>query len=397
MAVAMIALALWVKSRWHAWFVSLPETEYSIAVRPDRVTLLPGSDFDSERIVTWRVGTDLSHSYALLACNGDTTKIEAEGAIVNNTGGKDAFYRVVFSDLSDGADYSYQLVTENHNPSPWYSFSMPNHNGIKKLIYIGDVQDTVGGDTKKLLKEIVAMNNDADLIVFGGDLIEGPVDKFWNYTYDCLDSISQEFPIVSIAGNHEYRKSLVPYLDHRWKYSFGYDDNGAIGVDASYYIDSDNVLLVAMDTQCLMRGYTALNQYLWMRDVVAERGEGKYKILVMHHPPYSVKPKRNNVLEKRIFAPLAEELGFDVVLAGHEHGYGRFIKKNDEEPLYIVSHCSPKIYPAVEGDSNKKVIYGKRMYQILEFDGDSISNFKLRYNAYDAYNHELLDRYISAD
>lgn len=391
--VIAAVLALWVKSRWHAWFVSLPETEYSVATDPDRITLLPGEDFATERNITWRAGIEPAEARVILASEEDTTTIAAEGTRVENTGGADAFYRVRLTNLQPGNTYSYQVITEGSKPSDWYEFSIPEDGNLRKIIYIGDVQDTIGGIAGDIMREIMTMHPDADAVVFGGDLIEGPVDKFWAHSYSAIDTLAQRIPVMAVAGNHEYRKALVPYLDHRWKHTFAYDDNGASGVDASYFIKAPNALIVVIDSQIFMRGYTILTQYNWLKDVVKEHGDNRHKILVLHHPPYSVKPKRNNVVEKKLFAPIADEFGFDAVLAGHEHGYSRRLDLGDDAPLYIVSHCSPKGYPAVESDSSRLVIPNRRMYQVLEFDGDSISQFDMRYRAYDALTHELLDEY----
>lgn len=392
--IAVIAiLSLWVKSRWHAWFVSLPETEYINASQPDRITLLPGEDFATERIISWRAGTEPRDAYVRLVSESDTVTVAASSTVVENTGGKDAFYRAKLSDLQPGTSYSYNVVTEGYQPSENYDFVMPEDGNLRKVIYIGDVQDTIGGIAGDIMRGIRANHPDAQAIIFGGDLIEGPIDKYWTYSFSAIDTLVHEIPVIAVAGNHEYRKSLVPYIDHRWKHTFAYDDNGAPGVDASYYIVAPNALIAVLDSQIFMRGYTIMTQYNWLKEVVSKYGDSRHKILVLHHPPYSVKPKRNNVVEKKLFAPLADELGFDAVLAGHEHGYSRRIDLPDDAPLYIVSHCSPKGYPTLASDSTKLVIPNRRMYHVLEFDGDSISTFGLRYRAYDALTHQLLDEY----
>ena len=75
-AVAVIAaVSLWVKSRWRAWFRNVPEMEYAAALTPDRITLTPGADFDSERTVSWRCGDAVATSSLLLAHHGDTLSV----------------------------------------------------------------------------------------------------------------------------------------------------------------------------------------------------------------------------------------------------------------------------------------------------------------------------------
>lgn len=386
--VLVIALALWIKSRWGAWFVSVPETEYTISTVPDRITLLPGTDFEDTRIITWRCDTVIKTSYLQLVQNQDTSIVNAKGEIIENTGGKDAIYNVEIEDLKADSIYSYRVVT-NGKMSGWYSFRMPSSKGIKKLVYIGDVQDTINGNTKPILQSIYRNNKDMDALLFGGDLLEGPADKYWNYVYQSLDSVTQQIPLIVAPGNHEYRKSVISYLDKRWRKTFGYDYNGTSESLGNYYIESPNILFIVIDTQGFSKVYPMITQANWVKKVVKENGAGKIKIVIMHHPVYSVRKGKSNFFEKQLYAPLFKQENIDIVLAGHEHGYGRFINENNEPtPLYIVSHCSPKSYEMKESSSDRKIIKSTKIYQTFDFKGDTII-----YKAFDAENGNLLDKY----
>ena len=92
-AVVIVGLAIWINSRWRAWFVSLPEEPYVTYVTPDRVTLLPGEDFDTERIITWRCDTILKASYLEFVSGTDTVIQKAKGNVVSKTMGEDEFIR----------------------------------------------------------------------------------------------------------------------------------------------------------------------------------------------------------------------------------------------------------------------------------------------------------------
>lgn len=386
--IVVLLLGLWVKGRWNVWFVNLPETNYSTAILPDRITLVPGENFATERIITWRCDTVLRESYLLLVNGNDTLKYKADGNIVENVGGKDAIYNVELDKLQPSAKYFYRVISGNKE-SGWYSFSMPDNKGISKLIYFGDVQDTIGGKSKQIFREIFARNKDVDVVLFGGDLLERPLDKYWNYTYDSLDSIIQQYPIMTTAGNHEYKKGLLSYLDNRWRKSFHYADNGADAAAGSYYIDAPNILFIVLDTQSFVKLYPVITQANWIKKVVKEKGDGKIKIVIMHHPVNSVRKGKSNFFEKHFFRSIFNDLKVDIVLAGHEHNYGRFINDDGSViPLYVVSHCSVKNYPSVEPTAEKKIIHGVPMYQTFEF-----LNNKIIFKAFDAKTNKMLDSF----
>ena len=70
------SLSVWVYSRWNVWFVSAPEEPYACAAEPERVALLPSSDFASQRIVTWRCADTIAASSVIVAVGADTSVVE---------------------------------------------------------------------------------------------------------------------------------------------------------------------------------------------------------------------------------------------------------------------------------------------------------------------------------
>lgn len=383
--IIILSLGIWIASRWDTWFVSAPEVTYKSSLIPDRITLLPSEDFDNSRIVTWRCGDNIKDSHIELSSYLDTVVINAQGAVVESRGGKDAFYRVKLNNLKNDSIYKYRVYTDD-KLSEWYSFRMPSKNGIKSFIYIGDVQDTIGGTSKEVFSKIFNLNNDIDACIFGGDLIEAPMNDHWKYVWNNLDGFSESIPIISAPGNHEYIKSIIPYLDKRWEYTFAYDKNGAENCEGNYYISSKDVLFMVINTHSFMRGITIPRQYSWIKNIVSTEGKGKWKILVMHHPIKSVRKGKSNFVEKNLIGGLVDELGINVVLQGHEHGYARIVENNS---LYVVSHCSPKHYKTERNIENTKIIADTRMYQRFDIHGDS-----LIYRAYDANTEEKLDSII---
>lgn len=387
--VVLTGLSIWIKSRWNAWFVSLPETETSVAIQPDRITITPGENFNDERTISWRCDTMLQPSYVEYVANGYLLRIKAKGNIVESRGGKGAFYNVELRKLKPNTKYAYR-VGSGSSVSKWHHFSTTINGKLNRFIFWGDIQDTLGGNSNKMFERVNAKYPNMDAWAFVGDLIEAPIDKFWNYTYSSLDSVPASIPILCAPGNHEYIKSLYRKLDSRWTHTFVYPENGA-GLEEgnSYYIKDDRTLFVVLDSNGLQDAITVGSTYYWLNNVLKEESKGRWVILMFHHPIYSMKNKNNNMVVRNAINPLVQKYKVHLVLQGHEHGYSSMIDDKGTGrgyPVFIISHASPKSYKVADKIPGMKIIKDTRMYQIINID-DNTLNLK----AYNADNDKLLD------
>ena len=115
----------------------------------------------------------------------------------------------------------------------------------------------------------------------------------------------------------------------------------------------------------------------------------RWKIVVLHHPLFSVRGK-NNLIQRWMFNDLIEEYGVDLVLQGHEHAYARMTRHTDDgqpvTPVYTVSHCSPKNYRIKPDDRFDIITNTSRYYQTVDISGDTLTM-----KAYDVSGHTLCD------
>ncbi len=121
--------------------------------------------------------------------------------------------------------------------------------------------------------------------------------------------------------------------------------------------------------------------YLWSQKKWLEKelqaSDARWKIVVLHHPLYSVKGKYNNLIQKTIFNSLIQEYNVDLVLQGHEHAYARMTLHDKQgsatPPVYTVSHCSPKSYRITFDQRFDKYGIESRYYQYIRIHGDTLS------------------------
>lgn len=382
-------LGLWVCSRWEAWTAPQPETEFSYVSSPDRVTMTVGADFITERNISWRCDTVVKPSgLMLISHDGDTTMYKAEANMVQSIGGKDVFYKVQLDSLTEDGDYRYRVFSGD-SQSGWYGFKTHERDEPRRIAYISDVQDTIGGNSKQLFNKLRARYADYDFIAYGGDLIEYPIDKYWSNLFSAADSTFSTIPVVAATGNHEYHKSFFRILDERWCNTYVYPQNGSVGREGrSYYTtDSDRLLLISIDTNGLVDPLSLWRTNRWLDNVLSEN-RCTWTIVLMHHPIYSVKGNDDWFLRQAVES-IFDKYRVDVVLQNHEHCYMRLLSPNgSDRPMYIVSNASHKAYGAKPYEGAAKVIPKMIIYQDIVMDGD-----KLVFRAYSAQTDSIVDSF----
>ena len=110
-ALVIIALALWIASRWDVWFGNHPEPPYSALHEPSRVLMTYSEDGQSVQL-SWQHDTiphqsvveyaDVSSSH-----NDLLYRSEVRYTVFNSRSGQTVFYRTEMKNVKDGNDYKY--------------------------------------------------------------------------------------------------------------------------------------------------------------------------------------------------------------------------------------------------------------------------------------------------
>ena len=89
------------------------------------------------------------------------------------------------------------------------------------------------------------------------------------------------------------------------------------------------------------------DQMAWLEQVLAA-SNARWKIVALHHPPYSAGYHGSDRDVRAAFAPVFERYGVDLVLAGHDHDYQRSIPINGV--TYVVTGAGAKTRPTNSAD-----------------------------------------------
>ncbi len=156
---------------------------------------------------------------------------------------------------------------------------------------------------------INARETQPDVILATGDL--GNIGDLGEYAAakEILDRLKA--PYFIIPGNHDARAPMIEtFHDH----SYLRTDNGFI----QYTLDDYPIRLIGLDTlQDGKSGGTLCDERLsWLRDRLEERRD-RPTIVFMHHPPFGVSMKANNVAQFRSI--IEQHPQVERVISGHIH------------------------------------------------------------------------------
>ena len=387
--VALVALGILSYVRWEVWFGNPEEAPYSTTDQPQRILLTFGDENGNNRNVSWSCGEEVKPAFLELADLTDTIRIDAKGEVFTSRAGKTAFYVARLRNLESGCAYSYRVCTDDHY-SEWHHFSLSEHQETS-FLYVGDVQDTIAGIANQLLKSAFKHHPDAQFLVCGGDLTERPTDAYWQETFEGLDSIGQTLPVMTITGNHDYLKGLIYKLERRFSLIHSYFLDSMIGENQVFTLKYKDVQFFLLDSN--REFFYLYTQRHWLEEQL-KASTATWKIVVLHHPLYSIRSKNNNLIQRWMFDDLIREYGVDLVLQGHEHAYARMTNHDQQlqtpiTPVYTVSHLSPKNYRIEFSESFDKFGSGSRYYQQIKANAQSMT-----ITAYDAVTHELYDSLV---
>lgn len=363
------------KKRWKVWFYNLPETAYVLTNVPQRILLTFGNNGELSRNVSWVCGGTSRQAkleYTLVG-SGDTVRVDGFSKFLKTRGGFEYANWAKFKDLLWNSSYSYRVWNDNR-PSAWYSFTtQPDSTDRFSFVFIGDVQDTLHGNTHRFMDNIRHRYPQTNFYMLVGDFIERPMNNYWEEAYQSIDSIATRIPILASPGNHEYLKGTKRILEERFPYAFSYLLESKYKDNHVYSIDYKDATIITLDSN--RDPWFLFSQREWLKKAL-DASKKKWKIVMLHHPVYSIKGKTNNLPARWMFDPLFREYNVDLVLQGHEHNYARMTNKKEDgkmtTPVYLVSHASPKSYSLKLSDKYDRFGTNRRFYQYIDIAGDTL-------------------------
>lgn len=264
-------------------------------------------------------------------------------------------FEATLTGLIPGETYVYRVTNEDGSEtSDLYQFTMPTtEKDSFSFMYLADPQENsevgymaYGYAVMTLLDEI---DPEYDFAMFPGDLVDNAdIKSEWELFFKYSSIFSYAKPIVATTGNHDangFSEPRIAELEFDGylnlpnngplynEFNTLIDDERAINFDdgKTYSFDYGDAHFVVINTEMFCDGTTACLSYDENNAAVLKNwitgdlslNEKPWTIVLLHRGPYSLSYDTYNVRDN--FAPIFDQFGVDLVIAGHDHQYSRAV------------------------------------------------------------------------
>jgi len=253
--------------------------------------------------------------------------------------------KIRIGDLEPGRKYKYRIFSKEILKFKPYKVTYGD-----SIVYPNDEKETfhfqtldpfknkfsfvVINDIHEHAEKLDAMLNtiswdSTDLIFFNGDMIdhfESLIQIFDKFLDVCVRRFASEIPICYVRGNHEARGVLARTLINYFPTETGKFYRTFIHGPVCFVIlDSGED---KPDSHWAYSGLTDFDSYrleqsYWLKNVIQSDPfrKAKFKIVLMHIPPFGGNGWYGEMQLRKLFVPLFNEGEIDLLICGHTHRY----------------------------------------------------------------------------
>ncbi|HBC92285.1 MAG TPA: hypothetical protein DCZ10_05110 [Pelotomaculum sp.] len=326
-------------------------------------------------------------------------------------------FEAVMTGLVAGETYYYQ-VGSAAGWSEIRSFVAPEGDtSTFTFLYLGDVQGSSAGEYEAwgaLLEGAYESYGDAAFGVMGGDMVNnGQTAAEWQTFLSEASPVFSRLPMLAVPGNHESNDMNTgkPALMNRL---LSLPQNGPAGFEEEFYsFDYGDCHILCLNSNVYLNeqlnaGTMTLADFDRIKAWIASdlgSSSATWKVVVMHHPAYSVVSDQAGAAVFANWVPLFEAAEVDLVLYGHQHIYMRtkpmWEGQVDYEKgiTYLMGNSGSKHYPGALTGYMEALIEDTPTYQAIAIDGDTLAleTFDAGGVALDSFNLSARARTLRGD
>jgi len=218
-------------------------------------------------------------------------------------------------------------------------------------------------------------------------------DPLWHYSFENIYTAhSLQCDWYPVLGNHDWETDVdaqVRYskVSRRWQ------------MPARYYskevnIGNDKVLFVMMDTNPFLHedkdGYVE-KQVAWLKDTLANASANvKWKIVVGHHPCYTVGPRITNydtLTMRKALPQIFADYKVDVYLSGHDHSLQHL--KPEGFCHQFISGAGSELTPVTQGIAYSRFAASEHGFMYFSVDANRLNVKTVSYSGAVLYETTL--------
>ena len=396
---------------------------------PDRIILTFNGNPSTKRAVTWRTDSSVKKAEAQIVVAGINSDFVKEASTYTaNTEEFDLglyksnkslivnYHSVVFENLKPNTLYAYR-VGFAENWSEWIQFKTANDTySPTQFVYFGDAQNDILNHWSRVIRMAYQTAPNASFVIHAGDLVDSAhKDNEWAQWFKAGGFIHSQWTAIPVVGNHEFQRfdgyegSLPRRLSIQWRpqFTLPVEDNLDSRLHETVYtVEYQDILILVLNSTGHLEKQT---EYIKQK---LSNTDAKWKIVTNHHSVFSPAEGRDFKYARKVWKPLFEKYGVDLVLNGHDHTYARghvpvksqnIDQSGSFKTLYVTSVSGPKQYKVdkeqiknygADGYKSDKIGEQTQFFQVI-----SVENDKLIYSAYttlgDLYDKAIITKDFS--
>ncbi len=390
---------------------------------PDRIILTFNGSPSTKRAVTWRTDSSIKKAEAQIAVAGLNSDFVKEASTYTaNTEEFDLglyksnkslivnYHSVVFENLKPNTLYAYR-VGFAENWSEWIQFKTAHDTySPTQFVYFGDAQNDILNHWSRVIRMAYKTAPSASFVIHAGDLVDSAhKDNEWAQWFKAGGFIHSQWTAIPVVGNHEFQRfdgyegTLPRRLSIQWRpqFTLPVEDNLDEKLHETVYsVEYQDILILVLNSTGHLEEQTE-----YIREKLTN-SDAKWKIVTNHHSVFSPAEGRDFEYARKVWKPMFEKYGVDLVLNGHDHTYARghtpVKSQNVNESgifktLYVTSVSGPKQYKIdkdkieyyeTDGYKSDKMGEETQFFQVI-----NVENNILTYSAYTTLG-DLYDRAI---
>ncbi len=369
-------------------FFSTPMANAEVIVSAPENIILSLTGDTTQMAVTWRDTAGVAIGQVRY---GPTENLYSSAAARRTVAGGYNSFEAVMTGLVPGETYYYKVGSA----AAWseiQSFVTPESDASSfSFLYMGDVQYKFNMDEYKtwgqLLESAYQNYGDAAFGIMAGDMVNnGQTAGQWQAFLAQATPVFSKIPMMAVPGNHESNdiKTGKPTLMNKLLslpqnglagfeeefYSFNYGDCHILCLNSNVYLNEQ-----------LQAGTMIPADFDRIKTWIASdlgSSSATWRIVVMHHPAYSVVSDKAGAAVLANWVPLFEAAEVDLVLYGHQHIYMRTKPiwegqiDYDKGITYLMSNSGSKHYPGAQTEYHAALIENTPTYQGIIIDGGKL-------------------------
>ncbi len=304
----------------------------AVAGEVSRVSVTINGDSSTSRGFCWytdeKAGTDVQ----ICPVGKDLTKAEVFSGVSHKAMDK-YVHKVQVDTLKPNTKYQYRVG--DSKTGVWSDvgyFTTPSKtNDEANFIVFADVQASSEENFQaaaKVLQSAVNTMPNYEFAIGLGDFVNDCTNEEWDSYFRNFSFMNMNTTLVPVAGNHE---GNLQWFKFNNMFNIGAVENSMTTTGCYYSFDWGDAHFAVLNSNDMYP--MSASQINWLKNDM-NSSDAQWKIVVMHRALYSAGKninKPDTVIMRNLLLPVIDELGIDVVFAGHDHMYMRTEPVKNEE------------------------------------------------------------------